>query len=66
MTEANAPDSLTILENSHAGGCPPCSGRLTAPLLCMNNCLFMIYISFLARAFEKYSQFFNVKQNFNK
>jgi hypothetical protein len=45
ITEANAPDSFTILENSQLGGWPPCSGRLTAPLLCMDNFIFIININ---------------------
>lgn len=51
ITEANAPDNLTILENSQLGGWPPCSGKLTDPLLFMNGNMFVINISFLPRAF---------------
>ena len=54
MTDDNAPDSLTILVNSHFGGWPPWSGKLTAPLLCMIHFMFLIDIILLARAFEKY------------
>ena len=43
MTDVNAPDNSTILENSHLGGCPPCRGKFTAPLLCMNIFLSLIF-----------------------
>ena len=42
ITDANAPDNLTILENNQLGGWPPCNGRLTAPRLFMDNILWLI------------------------
>ena len=54
ITDARAPDRSTILVNSHFGGWPPWSGKLTAPLLCMVTLMFIINIIFLARAVEKY------------
>jgi hypothetical protein len=54
ITEASAPDNLTILENNQLGGWPQRSGKLTAPLLCMNNVIFIIGIIFFPRAFAKY------------
>lgn len=54
ITEDNAPDSFTILVNSHFGGWPPWSGRLTAPLLCMKYDMSFINNRFLARADDEY------------
>ena len=62
ITEVNAPDSSTILENNHLGGWPPCNGKFTAPLLCMNYILMLFINKNLVRALDKYSKHYTIRK----